>query len=44
VRATAERHGGRAYVEGPRFTIELVRKASESGRQSAGEEPEKGRP
>ena len=30
VRATAERHGGRAFVEGPRFTIELVRKASES--------------
>jgi two-component system, OmpR family, sensor kinase len=44
VRATAERHGGRAFVEGPRFTIELVRKASESGRHAAGEEPEKGRP
>jgi len=44
VRATAESHGGRAYVEGPRFTIELVRKASESGRHAAGEELEKGRP
>ena len=44
VRATAERHGGHAYVEGARFTIELVRKASESGRHSGGEEPEKGRP
>jgi signal transduction histidine kinase len=42
VRATAERHGGRAYVDGPRFTIDLVRKASESGRQAAGEELEKG--
>ena len=32
VRATAERHGGRAFVEGSRFTIELptVRKASET--------------
>jgi two-component system, OmpR family, sensor kinase len=44
VRATAERHGGRAFVEGPRFTIELVRKASESGRHPQGEELEKGRP
>jgi signal transduction histidine kinase len=44
VRATAERHGGRAFVEGPRFTIELVRKASESGRHIGGEEPEKGHP
>ena len=44
VRATAERHGGRAYVDGSRFTIELVRKASESGRHPAGEEPRKGRP
>jgi signal transduction histidine kinase len=44
VRATAERHGGRAYVEGPRFTIELVRKASESGRHAEGEELEKGLP
>jgi two-component system OmpR family sensor kinase len=44
VRATAERHGGRAFVEGPRFTVELVRKASESGRHAEGEELEKGRP
>jgi two-component system OmpR family sensor kinase len=44
VRATAERHGGRAYVDGARFTIELVRKASESGRHPEGEELEKGRP
>jgi signal transduction histidine kinase len=44
VRATAERHGGRAYAEGPRVTIELVRKASESGRHAAAEELEKGRP
>jgi signal transduction histidine kinase len=44
VRATAERHGGRAYVEGARFTIELVRKASESGRHPESEELEKGRP
>jgi signal transduction histidine kinase len=44
VRATAERHGGRAFVEGPRFTIELVRKASELGRHAEGEELEKGRP
>ena len=44
VRATAERHGGRAYVEGARFTIELLRKASESGRQPVGEELQKGRP
>jgi signal transduction histidine kinase len=44
VRATAERHGGRAFVEGACFTIELVRKASESGRHAVGEELEKGRP
>ncbi|NUR77727.1 MAG: HAMP domain-containing histidine kinase, partial [Thermoleophilia bacterium] len=44
VRATAERHGGRATVAGARFTIELVRKASESRRHAAGEELEKGRP
>jgi two-component system, OmpR family, sensor kinase len=33
VRATAERHGGRAYAEGSRFTIELpdLRDVSESG-------------
>jgi signal transduction histidine kinase len=44
VRATAERHGGRAFAAGPRFTIELVRKASESGRHAEDEELEKGRP
>ncbi len=34
VRATAERHGGSATVDGSRFTIELpaVRKASETVR------------
>ena len=42
VRATAERHGGRATVDGARFTIELVRKASESDRHSSEEELEKG--
>jgi two-component system, OmpR family, sensor kinase len=42
VRATAERHGGRATVDGARFTIELVRKASESDRHSSDEELEKG--
>jgi len=33
VRATAERHGGRAFAEGPQFTIELpaLREISESG-------------
>jgi two-component system, OmpR family, sensor kinase len=44
VRATAERHGGRAYVDGSRFTVELVRKASESGMHPALEDLEKGRP
>jgi signal transduction histidine kinase len=31
VRATAERHGGRAYVDGATFTVELpsIRKASD---------------
>jgi signal transduction histidine kinase len=44
VRATAERHGGRAYVEGATFTIELpaVRKASEATGNLVDEEPEKG--
>jgi signal transduction histidine kinase len=44
VRATAERHGGRAYVEGATFTIELpaVRKASEPIGNLVEEEPEKG--
>jgi len=36
VRATAERHGGRATVDGPRFTLELLRKASDSGGHAAG--------
>jgi two-component system, OmpR family, sensor kinase len=44
VRATAERHGGRAYVRGATFTIELpvLRKASESVRNPEGGAPEKG--
>jgi signal transduction histidine kinase len=46
VRATAERHGGRAYVDGARFTIELpaVRNSSESGPHPEGEERQKGQP
>ena len=36
VRATAERHGGRASVDGARFTLELLRKASDSGGHAAG--------
>jgi signal transduction histidine kinase len=46
VRATAERHGGRAYVRGATFTIELpaVRKDSESIGTPSGEELEKGQP
>jgi two-component system, OmpR family, sensor kinase len=44
VRATAERHGGRAYANGSRVTIELVRKASESTRNASGEDPTKGSP
>ena len=48
VRATAERHGGRAYVEGARFTIELpaVRDLSESTGTNDGDErlPAKGTP
>ena len=44
VRATAERHGGRAYARGARFTFELpaVRKVSETSGIPSGEEPEKG--
>jgi signal transduction histidine kinase len=44
VRATAERHGGRAYVEGARFTIELpaLRNLSGSGATKREEAPEKG--
>ena len=46
VRAIAERHGGRAYAEGPRFTIELpaLRDLSESSATRDGEELEKGPP
>ena len=45
VRATAERHGGRAYAEGARFTIELpsLRDVSESPATTAVEH-EKGSP
>jgi two-component system, OmpR family, sensor kinase len=44
VRATAERHGGRAYAEGARFTIELpaLREFSESGGTTEGKEQQKG--
>jgi signal transduction histidine kinase len=46
VRATAERHGGRAYAHGARFTIELpsLTQASENGSDPSREELEKGRP
>ena len=46
VRATAERHGGRAYADGPRVTIELpaLRDVSESGATTHGEEQSKGSP
>ncbi len=45
VRATAERHGGRAYAEGSRFTIELpaLTDLSESA-ATTGEESPKGSP
>jgi two-component system, OmpR family, sensor kinase len=45
VSATAERHGGRAYAEGSRFTIELpaLRDLSSSG-ATTGQEPPKGTP
>ena len=44
VRATAERHGGRAYAEGARFTVELtaLRDVSESAGKTRDEEPPKG--
>jgi signal transduction histidine kinase len=44
VRATAERHGGRAYAEGARFTIELpaLREFSESAATTEGKEQQKG--
>jgi signal transduction histidine kinase len=46
VRATAERHGGRAFAEGARVTIELpiVREGSERTGISSGDVPEKGLP
>jgi signal transduction histidine kinase len=46
VSATAARHGGRATVQGSRFTVELplVRKASESVGTLLGESREKGTP
>jgi signal transduction histidine kinase len=46
VRATAERHDGRAYAEGARFTIELpvLRDLSESTARTTGEEQPKGSP
>jgi two-component system, OmpR family, sensor kinase len=46
VRATAERHGGRAYAEGARFTIELaaLRNLSSPGGRTREVEPEKGSP
>jgi two-component system, OmpR family, sensor kinase len=48
VRATAERHGGRAYANGARFTIELpalvLRDFSEPAATTIGEEQQKGPP
>jgi len=48
VRATAERHGGRAYADGARFTIELpalpLRELSEPAATTNGEEQPKGTP
>jgi two-component system, OmpR family, sensor kinase len=46
VRATAERHGGRAYADGSRFTIELpaLRDVSESAPTTTATEQEKGPP
>jgi len=46
VRATAERHGGRAYAEGSRFTIELpvLRDVSESSATTTEEQSPKGSP
>ena len=46
VRATAERHGGRAYADGSRFTIELpaLRELSESGATPGREHSEEGSP
>ncbi len=46
VRATAERHGGRAYADGARFAIELpaLRDLSERGATTSEEDLAKGRP
>jgi two-component system OmpR family sensor kinase len=46
VRATAERHGGRAFAEGSRFTIELpaLRDLSDSAPTTGRTEPGKGLP
>jgi signal transduction histidine kinase len=46
VRATAERHGGRAYANGARFTVELpaIRDLSESEATTQAEQHEKGSP
>jgi signal transduction histidine kinase len=46
VRATAERHGGRAFAEGSQFTIELpaLRIVSSSVGTTSGEPPQKGSP
>jgi two-component system OmpR family sensor kinase len=46
VRATAERHGGRAFADGSGITIELplIRKGSDSHGYFSGEDLEKGRP
>ncbi len=46
VRATAERHGGRAFAEGAVFTIELpaLRDLSEPAGTTSGRPPEKGTP
>jgi signal transduction histidine kinase len=46
VRATAERHGGRAFVEGSRFTIELtaLRDLSRSSGRPRGEKSPEGSP
>ena len=46
VRAISERHGGRAYAEGARFTVELpaLRDLSESSATNDRESPSKGSP
>jgi signal transduction histidine kinase len=46
VRATAERHGGRAFATGSQFTIELpvLIDVSSSMGTTNGEQPEKGSP